>query len=173
MHPALQLDYSLSISMTGYTVLCKSNSESELRRNLTKLCDMSKEAKFRRYFDEKSMELLFRYYRNFVQMREISHGISFEILGNISCQGVKFPATFHLMGQNSSLRFWTLQFHDIFLSAFGKPYALYGSLLSLLLLPIIFLQASKTRLSLNGLGHTILGSFSTDRMVIELSKISK
>ena len=27
--------------------------------------------------------------------------------------------------------------------------------------------------SLKGLGHTILGNFSTDRMVIELTKISK
>ena len=33
--------------------------------------------------------------------------------------------TFRLAERNSSLRFWTLQFHDtIFLSAFGKLYAL-------------------------------------------------
>ena len=31
----------------------------------------------------------------------------------------------------------------------------------------------KCRLRLKGLGHAILGNFSTDRMVIELTKISK
>ena len=39
------------------------------------------------------------------------------------------------------------------------------------------LQATKERkgkdLYLKGLGHAILGNFSTDRMVIELTKISK
>ena len=77
------------------TVLCKSN-ESEFRRNLTKLCDISKEANFRRYFDEKSTQLLFRYYGNFVQMSEISHGIPFEI----SSGEAKFRATFHVGQRN-------------------------------------------------------------------------
>ena len=79
----------------------------EFRRNLTKLCDISKEANFRHYFDEKPTQLLFRYYRNFVQMREISHGISFEISSGEAKfratflrRGAKFRVTFHLAERN-------------------------------------------------------------------------
>ena len=35
------------------------------------------------------------------------------------------------------------------------------------------LQINKNHLRLKGLGHAILGNFSSDRMVIELTKISK
>ena len=83
------------VAFFDHTVLCKSN-ESEYRRNLTKLCDISKEANFRRYFNEESTQPLFRYYRNFVQMREISHGISFEI----SSGEAKFQATFRVGERN-------------------------------------------------------------------------
>ena len=61
-----------------------------------KLCDISKETNFRRYFDENSTQLLYRYYRNFVQMREISHGIPFEI----SSGEAKFHVTFPLAERN-------------------------------------------------------------------------
>ena len=48
-----------------------------------------------------------------------------EISCDISFGRAKFRATFRLAGRNLSLKFWTLQFHDtIFLSAFGKLYAL-------------------------------------------------
>ena len=57
------IQHAYRASTCSFTVLCKSN-ESEFRRNLPKLCDIS-------------MHLLFPYYWNLMQTCEISHGIFF------------------------------------------------------------------------------------------------
>ena len=90
----------------SFTVLCKSN-ESEFRRNLPKLCDISKKANFRRYFDAPIVPISLKFranVRNFA-WRFVPRTMKFRLKfrwgkRNFAQQfiwGTKFHGTFRLL----------------------------------------------------------------------------